>query len=63
MHAYWLANTLPLERCVFGWVGVGEGLIEEVRSDLGLEKRVQLGSSGEEVGRPSQAVEPAHTWH
>lgn len=42
---------------------VGEALIEEVRSEMGLEKRVQVGSSGEEVGRPPQAVEPAHTWH
>lgn len=61
MRASWL--TPCLWKGVFGWVGVGEGLVEEVRSDLGLEKRVQLGSSGEEVGRPSQAVEPAHTWH
>lgn len=35
---------------------VGEGLTEEVRSDLDLKKRGSTRSNGKEVGREPQAV-------
>lgn len=35
---------------------VGEGLMEEVRSDLDLKKRGSTRSNGKEVGREPQAV-------
>lgn len=39
-----------------------EGLREEVRSELGILKRVQLGQVERKWEDHPQAVGPAHTW-